>query len=152
MKSLLFGMLLSLCFVAREAAKCFKEQKHSIEVQSCWGRWSHLSESTLEAVSLSCAQRTWFGDVHRQRCDSLLRPGCPCCCRSVTKSYLTLCDPMDCSTPGFPVLHYLPEFVQIHVHWVGDATQPSHPLLPASPFAFNFSQYQGLLQWVGSSY
>ena len=53
-------------------------------------------------------------------------------CCSVTKSCLTLCDPMDCSTPGFPVLHYLPEFVQTHVHWVGDVIQPSHlchPLL-----------------------
>ena len=43
---------------------------------------------------------------------------------------LNLCDPMDCSTPGFPVLHYLPEFAQTHVHWVGDAIQPSHPLSP----------------------
>ena len=55
---------------------------------------------------------------------------------SVTQSCLTLCDPMDCSTPGFPVLHHLLELAQIHVHWVGDATQPSHPLLPPSPLAF----------------
>ena len=46
----------------------------------------------------------------------------------VTKSRPTLCDPMDCSTPGFPVLHYLPEFAQTHVHWVGDGIWPSHPL------------------------
>ena len=55
-----------------------------------------------------------------------------CCCCSVTKSCPTLCDPMDYSTPGFPVLHYLPEFAQTHVHWVSDAIQPSipcHPLL-----------------------
>ena len=51
-----------------------------------------------------------------------------CCCCSVTKSRLTPCNPMDCSTPGLPVLHYLPEFAQTHVRWVGDATQPSHPL------------------------
>ena len=50
------------------------------------------------------------------------------CYCSVTKSCLTLCDPMDCSTPGFPVLHYPLEFAQTHVHWVGDAIQPSHPL------------------------
>ena len=52
------------------------------------------------------------------------------CCCSMAKSCPTLCDPMDCSTPGSYVLHYLPEFAQIHVHWVGDAIQPSHPLLP----------------------
>ena len=51
----------------------------------------------------------------------------------VAKSCLTLCDPMDCSKPGFPVLHCLPEFAQTHVHWVGDAIQPSHPPLPPSP-------------------
>ena len=57
---------------------------------------------------------------------------------------------MDCSTPGFPILHYPSEFAQTHVHWVGDALQPSHPLLPYSPFAFNLSQHQGLSQWVSS--
>ena len=61
-----------------------------------------------------------------------------------------LCDPMNYSTPGFLVLHYLPEFAQTHVHWVDDAIQPSHSLLPPSPFAFNLSQHQGLFQWVGS--
>ena len=65
-------------------------------------------------------------------------------------SCVQLCNPLDCSTPGFPVLHYLPEFAQTHVHWVGDAIQPSHPLLSSSPFGFNLSQHQGLFQWVGS--
>ena len=51
---------------------------------------------------------------------------------SITKSCPTLCNPMDCSTPGFPVLHYVPEFAQIHVHRVRDAIQPSHPLSPPS--------------------
>ena len=55
---------------------------------------------------------------------------------------------MDFSAPGFPVLHYLPKFAQIHVLWVGDAIQPSHSLAPSSPFAFNLSQHQGLFQWV----
>ena len=50
---------------------------------------------------------------------------------------------MDCSTPGFPVLHCLPEFAQTHVHWVSDAIQPSHPLLPPSPPVLNLSQHQG---------
>ena len=66
------------------------------------------------------------------------------CSCLVTKSCLTLCDPMNCSTPGFPVLHYLPEFAQSHVHWVGDAIQPCHPLLPPSALALNLSQHQGL--------
>ena len=73
------------------------------------------------------------------------------CCCSVTKLCPILCDPVDCSTPGLPVLHYLPEFTQTHVHWVGDAIPPSHPLLPPSPPAFNLSQHQGLFQWVSSS-
>ena len=63
---------------------------------------------------------------------------------------LTLCDPMYCSTPAFPVLHHLRELVQTHVHWVGDAIQPSHPLSSPSPPAFNHSQHQGLFQWVSS--
>ena len=53
------------------------------------------------------------------------------------------CDPMDCSTPGLSVHHELPEFTQTHVHWVGDAIQPSHPLSSPSPPAFNPSQHQG---------
>ena len=53
-------------------------------------------------------------------------------CCSVTQSCLILCDPMDCSTPGFPVLHHLLELAQIHMHWVGDAIQPSHPVAPVS--------------------
>ena len=72
-----------------------------------------------------------------------------CCCCSVAKSCLTLCDPMDCSTPGFPVLYYLPYFVQTHVHWVSDAFQPSHPLSPSSP-VLSLSQHQGLFKWVSS--
>ena len=71
------------------------------------------------------------------------------CCCSVTKSCPTPCDPIDCSRPDFPVLHYLLEFAQTHVHWVCDAIQPSHPLSPSSP-ALNLSQHQSLFQWVGS--
>ena len=71
---------------------------------------------------------------------------------SVAQSCPTPCNPMDCSTPGFPVLHYLPEFAQTHVHWVDDVIQPSHPLSPLSPPALNLSQHQGLLQWVSSSH
>ena len=70
---------------------------------------------------------------------------------SVTQSCPTLCDLMNCSTLGFPVHHELPEFTQTHVHWVGDAIQPSHPLLSPSP-AFNLSQHQSLSKWVSSSH
>jgi len=61
-----------------------------------------------------------------------------CCCCSINKSRPALCNPMDCSMPGFPVLHYLPEFAQTHDHWVSDAIQPSHPLLLPSPPAQSF--------------
>ena len=67
---------------------------------------------------------------------------------SVTQSCLTLCDPMNHSTPGFPVQHQLPESTQMHIHWVSDVIQPSHPLLSPSPPALNLSQHQGLFQWV----
>ena len=86
-----------------------------------------------------------------QECQGKDVHGSPGCC-SVTQLCLTLCNPMDCSTPGFPVLHYLPDFAQIHVRWVGDAISPSHPLQPSFPFAFNLSQHQGLFQWVSSSH
>ena len=65
---------------------------------------------------------------------------------SVAQSCLTLCDPMDCSTPGLPVHHQLPEFTQTHVRRVDDAIQPSHPLLSPSPPALNLYQHQGLFQ------
>ena len=70
---------------------------------------------------------------------------------SVVPSCPTLCDPMNYSTQGLPVHHQLPEFTQTHVHWVGDAIHPSHPLSSPSP-ALNLSQHQGLFQWVSSSH
>ena len=60
--------------------------------------------------------------------------------------------PHDCSTPGFPVHHQLPELTQTHVHWVSDAIQPSHPLSSLFPPTFNLSQHQGLFLWVSSSH
>ena len=71
------------------------------------------------------------------------------CCFSVDQSYATLCNPMDCSMPGFPVLHYLLEFAQTHVHWVDEAIQSSHFLSSPSPPALNRSLLQGLF-WVSS--
>ena len=71
---------------------------------------------------------------------------------SVTQSFPTLCNPMNRSMPGLPVHHQLPEFTQTHVHQVGDAIQPSHPLSSPSPPAPNASQHQSLFQWVNSSH
>ena len=86
-------------------------------------------------------------DVHlklTQFCKSIIS--------SVTQSCPTLCNPMDCSTPGLPVHHQLPELAQTHVHRVSDAIQPSHPLSSPSPLAFNLSQHQGIFQWLSSSH
>ena len=71
---------------------------------------------------------------------------------SVAQSCLTLCNSMDCSTPGLPVHHQLPELIQTHAHQVGDAIQPSHLLLSPFPPAFNLFQHQGLYQWICSSH
>ena len=75
-----------------------------------------------------------------------------CCCCSVTELCPALWGHMNCSTPGFPVLHYVLELAQTHVHRVGEAIQPSHPLSSPSPPAFSLSQHQGLFQWVSSSH
>ena len=71
---------------------------------------------------------------------------------SVAQSCPSVCNPKDCSTPGLPVHHHLLEFTQIHVHWVGDAIQLSHPLSSLFPPAFNLSQHQGLFKWINSSH
>ena len=70
---------------------------------------------------------------------------------SVTQSCQTLCNPMDCSMPGFPVHHQLPEFTQTHVHWVGDAIQPSHPLSSPSPPTFNQNVVDWRREWQTTS-
>ena len=72
--------------------------------------------------------------------------------RSVAQLCPTLCNLMDCNMPDFPVHHQLPEFTQIHVHWVSDAIKTSHPLSSPSPLALNLSQHQGLFKWVSSSH
>ena len=102
----------------------------------CWERW----RASYNFTHAWCWwHRFWF------------LAGFNSICCSVTKLCLTLCDPMDCSTPGFPVLHYLLEFTQTHVPGVSNAIQPSHPLSSPSPPALNLSQHQGLFQWVSSS-
>jgi len=104
-------------------------------------RGAHSIRSLRKAKKLSCFV-SWIFLLFRGECMQnsnifLVRKLESSC--SVAKLCLTLCDPMDCSTPGFPALHYLPEFAQTHVHWVSDAIQPSHPVLPSSPSALNLS-------------
>ena len=91
------------------------------------GNWSNHTTQGTQVLSSNQA-------------GSLNQPVLDCCC-SVTQLCPTLCDSMDCSRPGFPVLHHLLEFVQTHVRWVNDAIQLSHPLSPSSP-ALNLFQHQ----------
>ena len=74
------------------------------------------------------------------------------CCYSIAQPCPILCTPMDCSMPGFPVLHCLLELAQTHVHWVSNAIQPPHLLSPLSPLALNLSQHQRVFQWVSFLY
>ena len=109
-----------------------------------WGKpaLSALDRNTLEHKAFSC-----------QPCRTQKSHGfqpwevmCSVQFSSVAQSCLTFCDPMNHSTPGLPVHHQLPEFTQTHVHQVGDAIQPSHPLSSPSPPALNLSQHQGLFR------
>ena len=124
-----------------------------------WGElWYVCRGSREQPVLLCCISR------YLQACLGMYLYLChPCLCShirflpvssvqfsSVAQSCLTLCDPMNSSTPGLPVHHQLPEFTQTHVHRVGDATQPPHPLSSPSPPAPNPSQHQSLFQWVNS--
>ena len=93
--------------------------------------------------SNSCSIWSFFGHLERIWMSSFSQVS------SVIQSCPALCDPMDRSTPGLPVHHHLPELTQTHVHRVGDAIQPSHPLSFPSPPTFNPSQHQGVFKWVG---
>ena len=98
-----------------------------------------------QASHIMCMQRVYRGYAYKgmQR----VSREADCCRCSVIQSCRALCDPTDCSRPGLSVPHHLPEFAQVHVHCIGDAVQPSHPLTPSSS-ALNLSQHQGLFQWV----
>ena len=98
--------------------------------------------------SLHQVAKVWELQLHRQSFQWTFRVDFFGCC-SVAKSCSTVHDPMDYSMPDSPVPHHLPESAQVHVHWIGDAIQPSHPLLLSSS-AFSLSQHQGLFQWIGS--
>ena len=114
------------------------------------------------SLFISSTRKMWLGDADMKAHDNVRTAhwhylSCSpklssCCCCLVAKSCPTPCDPMNCSRPGFPVLHLLSELAQTHVRWVCDAIQPSRPLLSPSPPALNLSQQQGLFQWVSSSH
>ena len=93
--------------------------------------------------NVSCLEHLHMNPISR----SWMKGGRKVQFSSVAQSCLTLCDPMDCSTPGLPVCHHPPEFTQTHVYRVRDAIQPSHPLSSPSPPALNLSQYQGMSQF-----
>ena len=123
-------------------------------VQSLSRVWliSHDSSPSPRACSNSCALSRWCHPTISS--PIVLFSSClqsfPASVQA--QSFPTLCDAVDCSTPGFPVLHQLLKLVQIHVHRVGDAIQPSHLLSSPFPPAFNLCQHQGLFQWVSSSH
>ena len=105
-------------------------------IPNCQHKWISPAERQMSIVSVLQQRGLCFHYLF-------------CCC-PVTQSCLTLCEPTDCSSPGFPVLHYLLKFFQTQVHWVNDAIQSSHSLSPSSPPALNLSQHQELFQWVCS--
>ena len=123
--------------------------KYFSEICSISCIWSHRRKScnglrwrfknVLKARKLTLTEKT----ISRFKFNLLVQ---------FSRSVASLCDPMNCSMPGLPVHHQLPEFTQTHVHRVGDAIQPSHPLSTPSPPAPNPSQHQGLFQWVNSSH
>ena len=122
-------------------------------------KWPKESLNLSLVELLSCGRFFVIPWTARLACPSLSPRVCPNSVHwvnqsvsSVIQSCLILCNPMDCSTQGLLVHHQLLEFTQTHVHWLGDAIQPAHPLLSASPPAFNLSQHQGLFKWEGSSH
>ena len=110
-----------------------------------------------EGTQLHSSTENWIKDLLKMAPHIRTRPSFPLSqslssvqFSSATQSCPALCNPMNCSTPGLPVHHQLQEFTQTHVHRVGDAIQPSHPLSSPSPPASNPSQHQSLFQWVNS--
>ena len=100
--------------------------------------WANFNEQTQKIYDNgeNVSTKTFIAVLFMTRWHSIGRNLVVCCL--VAKSCQTLYDLVDCSPPGLPVLHYLPKFAQTHIHWVGDAIQPSHPLLPPSPLPSNF--------------
>ena len=120
----------------------FLTQGSNLGLLHCRQTLYHLSHQ--RSPSTGCLNLILFEET------SLPLPNSSVQSSSIIQSCQTLCDPTDCSMPGFPVHHQLPELIQTHVHWVSDAIQPSLPLSPPSPPTFNLSQYQDVFQWVSS--
>ena len=105
----------------------------------------HQSGKGKTSENQNCGDKTWsqlieLNGTELSGLNNIFSHFWRLCC-SVTKSCLTLCDPMDYRTPGSPVFHYLPEFAQTHAHWISDEIQPSHPLSPSSPPTLNLPQH-----------
>ena len=134
-----------LCYI-------YPAQSLNLGVSSLWVQ-SHLClllcNSVVEYLAIICKYLFVYSAVRFEMWKSKSKSKLSF---SSFQSCPTLCDLMDCSTTGLPVHHQLPESTQTHIHWVGDAIQPLHPLL--SPFlpALNLSQHQGLFKWVSSSH
>ena len=114
---------------------------------------SGATEDFMFSICMMCFSITYFQPVHSFNLSCVLwkRNIIMLLFSSVQSlSHVWLCDPMNRSMPGLPVHHQLPESTQTHVHWVGDAIQPSYPLSSPSPPALNLCQHQGLFKWVGS--
>ena len=126
----------------------------SIILNGCWNFlrdffcifWSYHMVSTFQFVYM-VYHINWFAYIEEywHHCDiSHLIMVCYCC--SVAQLFPTLCNPLNYSTPGLNVPHQLSEFAQVHVHWISDVIQPSHPLMPSS--GLDLLQHQELFQWV----
>jgi len=122
---------------------------HCARIQSPWKSWFLGMLFNVAVPMLKCLIKLIFVVEKIPKWPTKITVFWWWCC-SVAKPCLTFSDPMNCSMSGFPVFQYLPEFAQIHVHWVGDAIQSSHLLLSPSPPALNLSQHQGLFKWVSS--
>ena len=115
--------------------------KSSLHIRPRWGVWFVLVNSSSNVLS------SYKDSLRKKNENKMLLSSA-----QFTQLCPTLCNSMNRSMPGLPVHHQLPKFTQTQVHWVSDAIQPSHPLSPLSPPAFNLSQHQRLFKWVSSSH
>ena len=142
-KGLFWNLHMFTAFFRR--AKNWRSSKHPSSAEqiissSIYIWWNHLWNISVNYSHTQLCR--WISYITVNEKIHTMRFNYCCGCCSVTQSCLTLCNPMDCSMPGFPVLHHLPEHAQTQVHWVGNTIQPSHPLLSPSSPTFNLSQHQ----------
>ena len=145
---LLLLLLLSLLILTRQCGSVFAMLcVHAQALQSC--------PTLYHTMDCSLSGSSFHGILQARILEWVVMPSSrgssmplysKCQFSSITQSCLTLCDPMDCSTPGLPVHHQLPELTPTHVHRAGEAIQPSHPLSSPSPPTFNLSQHQGFFK------